>query len=207
MDGVFLVIKGNHLERATEIFECIRFSDNNQDIVFDDYEKCSAVLDKWWDYYENGVTIRGIWFDNGWTIINDPERCDFYRKWDVLDALYDKFHTQIQVFFRHYIDEENRFELLPLYAMTDNWFLSQEENDVYQQPIYAKIAGARPISLNEIVIEDVLKQTNQFGLGVGAKQSGKYIVKQLFDSKYPDYEIYKITDEFEEGVEFDEEYE
>lgn len=206
MDGVFLAIKGNYLDRATEIFECIRFSDNNQDIVFDDYEKCSAVLGKWRDYYNNGVTIRGIWFDNGWTIVNDPELCDFYENWEVLNALYDKFRTQIQVFHQYDKEETNAVSFTRLYIMTDNWFISQAEYNAFQSPIYAQTAGARPISLNEIVIEDVLKQTNQFGLGAGAKQSGKYIVKQLFDPKNPDYTLHKINIEDFIPSEFDEEH-
>ncbi len=77
MTNSFIAIKGNYFGRADEIFSVFKYIDTKQDKQFDDWQTFNDYLfDNYFEFANNEVAIRGIWTDNGWTIIHDPEMVD-----------------------------------------------------------------------------------------------------------------------------------
>ena len=77
MTNSIIAIKGNHFDRVANIFECFRYNDLDKDKAFDNADKFNDFLfDNYFEFANREIALRGIWFDNGWTIISDPEMVD-----------------------------------------------------------------------------------------------------------------------------------
>jgi hypothetical protein len=73
-----LAIKGNHLDKQIDIFNTFRYNDLHLDNPFDNLSDMYAYLvDNYFSFSERDIALRGIWVDNNWTMICDPETVDF----------------------------------------------------------------------------------------------------------------------------------
>lgn len=78
MTNSILAIKGNHLDKQSDIFDAFRYTDLHQDKPFDYLsDMYTYVFDNYFNFSDRDVALRGIWVDSDWTIICDPETVDF----------------------------------------------------------------------------------------------------------------------------------
>lgn len=78
MTNSIIAIKGNHFDRAAEVFKTFGYIDLANDLNFENledlYTYCSSNVVS---FSDRAITLRGIWLSNSWTIIFDPETIDF----------------------------------------------------------------------------------------------------------------------------------
>jgi hypothetical protein len=96
--NTFIAIKGTHVERAKEIFGIFNYIDNGNDKIFADWSKASRfLLENYFEYANKDISLRGIWVDNGWTIICDPEMVDITND-DKLEKLSEMLRSEVWTF-------------------------------------------------------------------------------------------------------------
>ena len=176
MTNSFIAIKGNHFDRADEIFSLFKYIDTKQDKQFDDWQTFNDYLfDNYFELANNEVAIRGIWTDNGWTIIHDPEMVDTVDEIALLQ-LSRVLNTDIITFiiqttsnsfgFTVYNDTIKRHFFVSDGEITDNLYDSLEQEN--------------GLNINEnIFSDDILKLAEKFGIDLEGKNKLRYTVKQL----------------------------
>ena len=176
MTNSFIAIKGNFFDKANEIFEIFKYVDTNQDKQFNDWQEFNDYLfDNYFELANKETAIRGIWSDNGWTIINDPEMVDtaddeaLIRLSRVLDTDIITFLIQTtsnSFGFTVYNDTIKRQFFVSDGEVTDNSdFPLEQENS---------------LNINEnIFSDDILKLAGKFGIDLEGKNKLTYTVKQL----------------------------
>src|ERR1041384_7368530 len=94
----FIAIRGNYTSRAAEIFGAFKYNDTGQDKEFTDWDTFNDFLaDNYIEFADKAIAIRGIWANNGWTIINDPELVDATDE-NALLALTQQLKTDVLSF-------------------------------------------------------------------------------------------------------------
>jgi hypothetical protein len=59
------------------MFDVFDYIDTRNDKTFDKWSQAGQYLfDNYFDFSSKNVALRGIWIDNGWTMICDPEMVD-----------------------------------------------------------------------------------------------------------------------------------
>jgi hypothetical protein len=176
MTNSFIAIKGNHFDRADEIFSLFKYIDTKQDKQFDDWQTFNDYLfDNYFELANNEVAIRGIWTDNGWTIIHDPEMVDKVDEIALLQ-LSRVLNTDIITFiiqttsnsfgFTVYNDTIKRHFFVSDGEITDN--------------LYDPLEQENGLNINEnIFSDDILKLAEKFGIDLEGKNKLRYTVKQL----------------------------
>ncbi|MCB0429948.1 MAG: hypothetical protein H6585_06825 [Flavobacteriales bacterium] len=77
LSNSIIALKGNHLNKISQIFETLGYVDNNRNKEYDKWEEAETFLfDNYFDLANQSIAIRGIWVDNNWTSICDPEMVD-----------------------------------------------------------------------------------------------------------------------------------
>lgn len=72
-----IAIKGNYSDKANELFSAFDYVDNGKSKTYFTWTEAENFLgDNYFEYTSQDVALRGIWTDNGWTIIYDPEMVD-----------------------------------------------------------------------------------------------------------------------------------
>jgi hypothetical protein len=72
-----IAIKGNHLAKTDRLFSTFDYIDNGDSKTYTTWtEAVNFVDDNYVEYANRDIALRGIWVDNGWTIIYDPEMVD-----------------------------------------------------------------------------------------------------------------------------------
>ncbi|GGH27368.1 hypothetical protein FAZ19_18915 [Sphingobacterium alkalisoli] len=176
MTNSFIAIKGNHFDRAGEIFSVFKYIDLKQDKQFDDWQTFNEYLfDNYFEFANNEVVIRGIWTDNGWTIIHDPEMVDTVEE-EALLQLSRILDTDIVTFiiqttsnsfgFTVYNDTIKRHFFVSDGEITDN--------------LYQPLEQENGLNINEnIFSDDILKLAEKLGIDLEAKIKRTYSIKQL----------------------------
>ena len=176
MTNSFIAIKGNHFDRADDIFSVFKYIDTKQDKQFDDWQTFNDYLfDNYFDFANSEVAIRGIWTDNGWTVIHDPEMVDTVEELALLQ-LSRVLNTDIITFviqttsnsfgFTVYNDTIKRHFFVSDGEITDN--------------LYDPLEQENGLNINEnIFSDDILKLAEKFGIDLEGKNKLSYTVKQL----------------------------
>jgi hypothetical protein len=72
-----IAIKGNHLDKTDKLFSTFDYIDNGESKTYTTWDEAGKFLDdNYFEYTNRDIALRGIWVDNGWTIIYDPEMVD-----------------------------------------------------------------------------------------------------------------------------------
>ena len=72
-----IAIRGNNLDKADKLFSTFDYIDNNESKTYSTWAEAREFLDgNYFEYANKDIALRGIWEDNGWTIIYDPEMVD-----------------------------------------------------------------------------------------------------------------------------------
>jgi hypothetical protein len=66
-----IAIKGQHSDKFADIFNFFKLVDTNNDKTLTDWNKAIQVIDDEYINPDDNSQRRVVWFDNGWTIIED----------------------------------------------------------------------------------------------------------------------------------------
>jgi hypothetical protein len=67
----FLAIKGQHSDKLSEIFSFFKLVDTGKDKTLKYWDEAIALIDEEYMNPDENSQRRVVWFDNGWTIIED----------------------------------------------------------------------------------------------------------------------------------------
>lgn len=176
MTNSFIAIRGSHLDQSREIFETFKYQDTHQDKQFDDWQKFNEFLfDNYLQLVNKDIALRGIWSDNGWTIINDPEMVDSTEE-EALLELSRKLSTDIVTFLIQTTSNSFGFTLYNDTTKTNFLVSDGEVTDNLYQPLKQE----KGLNINEKTFsDDILKLAENFGIDLEGKSDGTYFVKQL----------------------------
>ena len=176
MTNSFIAIKGDFSEKIDEIFNIFKYEDTKKDKLFNDWQSFNDYLfENYFELANTEIAIRGIWTDNGWTIINDPEMIDTVEE-EVLLQLSRILNTDIVTFiiqttsnsfgFTVYNDTIKRLFFVSDGEITDNLYYPLEQEN--------------GLNINEkIFSDDILKLADKLGIDLEGKSNRTYTVKQL----------------------------
>ncbi|HTG66221.1 MAG TPA: hypothetical protein VL859_07590 [Flavobacterium sp.] len=176
MTNSFIAIKGDFSEKTDEIFNIFKYEDTKQDKLFNDWKSFNDYLfENYFELANTEIAIRGIWTDNGWTIINDPEMIDTVEE-EVLMKLSRILNTDIVTFiiqttsnsfgFTVYNDTIKRLFFVSDREITDNLYYPLEQEN--------------GLNINEqIFSDDILKLADKLGIDLEGKSNRTYTVKRL----------------------------
>lgn len=176
MTNSFIAIKGNFFNKADEIFETFKYVDTNQDKQFDDWQEFNDYLfDNYFELANKETAIRGIWTDNGWTIINDPEMVDTVDD-EALIRLSRILDTDIITFLIQTTSNSFGFTVYNKIIKRQFFVSGGEVTDNLDYPLEQE----NGLNINEnIFSDDILKLAGKFGIDLEGKNKLTYTVKQL----------------------------
>ncbi len=176
MTNSAIIIKGNHLDKVSEIFECFKYNDLGQDRAFENADKFNEYLfDNYFEFANREIALRGLWVDNGWTIISDPEMVDTVDD-EALLRLSNKLNSEVQTFIIQ--TTSGSFGFAKYDKIKQRHFFSS--NGEVTDNLGTPLTEEQGLNLNEkVFVDDILKLANNFGIDLEGKSVKSYIVKQL----------------------------
>ena len=196
LSNSLIAIKGNHLENTTQIFGIFGYVDRHKNKKYDKWESTADYLfTNYFDLSNKNIAIRGIWIDNGWTIICDPEMVDTIED-EKISQLSKDLKTSVLTFM---VQSNSR----------SFWFAKYDK--VKQRHIFVvgglvaeNIGSPLPeeegLNINEnIFIDDVIKLANNFGVDFEVSN-----VRTTFTIKEFDYseQLQDKSDQMKQPSEF-----
>lgn len=171
-----IIIRGNHLDKVSVIFECFKYNDLGQDKTFDNTDKFNEYLfDNYFDFANREIALRGLWVDNNWTIISDPEMVDTVDD-ETLLRLSNKLNSEVQTFIIQTTSGSFGFAMYDKIKQRHFFATDGEVTDNFGSPLTEE----QGLSLNKnVFVDDILKLANNFGIDLEGKCGKSFIVKQL----------------------------
>lgn len=172
-----IAIKGNHIDKADQIFKTFKYFDLGNDKQFGNWpDAASYLFDNFLKLTNEDIAIRGIWSSGAWTIICDPEMIDIMEE-DMIEDLSVKLKVEVFTFLIHstsgtyefakYEEEKQRhFQLFEGVVVENEGEPLPEETGLH---------------INEKITEqDLIALAGKLGLDLGfADVNTKFIVKEL----------------------------
>jgi hypothetical protein len=198
MTNSFIAIKGNHLDKASEVFELFKYRDTHQDMQFDDWQMFNDFLfNNYFELANNEMALRGIWSDNDWTIINDPEMVDTVEE-EALLELSRKLNTDVITFVIQTTSNSFGFTLYNNTVKRNFLVSGGEVTDNLFQPL----SEEKGLNINEETFtDDILKLASNFGIDLEGKSSRTYLVKKLAYSDEMKNELEQLKQQHKEQTE------
>lgn len=96
-----IAIKGNHVDKADQIFKTFKYFDLGNDKQFGNWpDAASYLFDNFMKLAEDDIAIRGIWSNGTWTVICDPEMVDIMEE-DMIEDLSLKLKAKVFTLLIH----------------------------------------------------------------------------------------------------------
>jgi len=172
-----IALKGNHLDKATSVFETFNYVDNNNDKQFDSWDQAAGYLyDNYFEFANKEISIRGIWFDNGWTVICDPEMVDSLDD-KMMETLSKKFNSDLFTFFiQSTSGSYGFFKYAP--DLRRHFFASDGQITDDQGSPLPEESG---LNINEkVFVDDIIRLAGKLGVDMNPeKTKTTFIVKEL----------------------------
>ena len=172
-----IAIKGNQLDKTSKIFDAFNYADLHKDRQFTSLDTCIEFLDEnYFDYAQRNIAIRGIYHDNGWTIILDPEMVDMTSD-TAIETLSRNLKAAIFTFvaqrtsstfgFAKYNPTRQRY-----FYVTDGQIAESIGNPLTEE---------QGLNINQnIFTDDIFELANKLGIDVEAKHiDSTFVVKEL----------------------------
>lgn len=176
MTNSFIAIKGNLLDKADEIFKVFKYEDTRQDIQFNDWQTFNDYLyHHYYEFANKEIAIKGMWTNNGWTVINDPEMVDTVDEIALLQ-ISKILDTDIATFIIQTTSNSFGFTL---YNGTIKRQFFVTDGEVTDNE-YSPLEEEKDLNINEnIFSDDILLLADKLGIDLNGKSKQTYIVKQL----------------------------
>jgi hypothetical protein len=188
-----IAIKGQHSDEFTEIFNFFKLVDTNNDKILTNWNEAIQVIDDEYMNPNENSQRRVVWFDNGWTIIEDLSLI-LCTDEETLTKISQHFSTPIFSLatqgtsggygFWYFDRQKLRSFFYDDGKVTDNFGtpLSQEAN----------------LNINENALyDDIHGVARQLGIDLtNAENLKKFIVKQLYNSEELNNEIEEANENY-----------
>lgn len=190
MTNSFIAIKGEHLNKAEDIFQTFKYSDTCRDRQFTDWESFdNYLLDNYFEFAENEIVLRGIWCANDWTIISDPEMVDILAE-DALTELSERLNAFVITFIIQ--SNSGSFGFAVYNGSPQRIFFTADGKIITN--LFEPLNEEKDLNINENVFsDDILMLAGNFGIYLNGQEDKVYIVKQLVYRKGNKKEILEVN--------------
>ncbi|MBO9675113.1 MAG: hypothetical protein J7577_16820 [Sphingobacteriaceae bacterium] len=197
MTNSFIAIKGNFFNRADEIFATFKYLDAAQDKQFNNWQEFNNYLyNNYFEFANNDTAIRGIWTDNSWTVINDPEMVDTVDEAALLQ-LSKLLDTEIITFLIQ--TTSNSFGFTVYHNTIKRHFFASGGEII--DNLHAPLAQENGLNINaDIFADDILNLANRLGIDLEGKNKLTYTVKQLAYSDEMKSELEQFKQQKQETI-------
>jgi hypothetical protein len=177
MTNSIIAIKGNHLDKATSVFETFNYVDKENDKQFDSWDKAASYLfDNYFEFANKEISIRGIWFNNGWTVICDPEMVDSIDD-KIMEALSQKFNSDV---FSFLIQTTSGTFGFAKYSPAKQRHFFSSDGQVTDDQGTPLVEESGLNFNNNIFVDDITKLAGKLGVDMNPeKTKANFIVKEL----------------------------
>lgn len=171
-----IAIKGNHLDKTDKLFSTFDYIDNNESKSYSTWTEAQNFLDSnYFEYTHKDIALRGIWEDNGWTIIYDPEMVDLLES-EKLESISKITSADIWTILIQTTSGSFSFSKFAP-ARVRHFFVGDgqiAENEGTPLP------EEKGLNINEnIFVDDLESLTKTLGFKIHPDKTGNYIVKHL----------------------------
>jgi hypothetical protein len=171
-----IAIKGNHLNHVAELFAPFRYVDLNNDKQFDFIEKASTYLNlNYFNYTKRDIALRGLWLNNDWTIILDPETVDTVSE-NPLSLLSRSLDSEVLTFI---IQTNSGSYGFSKYQKTKQRAFMVSDGEVIEE-FGEPLTEEKDLNINEnIFTDDILKLADKFGIDLQGSSTKTFVIKEL----------------------------
>ena len=177
-NGSIIAIKGNDLQKADQLFKAFRYFDLKGDKTFPSKEEAIAYLKENFSRMveENDVVIRGLWADQNFTYLYDPEITDATDE-DALEDLAKRINADIYVFIIQ--EASDTYEFARYTNKGQSRYFSLSGKDLFNDG--TALPEEEGINLNEKTkASDLLKLASNLGIDMKFENiSTPFLVKEL----------------------------
>ncbi|HRB71492.1 MAG TPA: hypothetical protein PK776_06550 [Flavobacterium sp.] len=186
MTNSFIAIRGSLLNKSDQIFRILNYEDMGEDMQFEDWSEFNGYLfDNYFEFANQGIALRGIWMENDWTIINDPEMVDTIDE-EGLIRLSNHFETEIVTFV---IQTTSSCYGFTVYNKTIKRGFFVSDGEVIDNS-YEVLKEEEGVNVNEQAFaDDILNLAVNFGIDLQGKEKHTYTVKKLSYLDIPEQEF------------------
>lgn len=177
MTNSLIAIKGNHLDNMTSVFETFNYVDNKNDKQFDSWDKAARYLfDNYFELASKELSIRGIWFDNDWTVICDPEMVDSLDD-KIMETLSQNFKSDVFSFLIQ--TTSGSFGFAKYAPNKQRHFFSLDGN--VTDNIGSPLTEESGLNINDkVFVDDIAKLAAKLGIDINPeKTKTTFMVKEL----------------------------
>jgi hypothetical protein len=176
MTNAIIAIKGDHWNNQDTIFEAFKYEDLKQDKLFDNLDKAGEYLfNNYFNFSEKDIALCGIWIDNGWTMLLDPEMVNVLDD-EALVNISSKLNAPVHTFIIQ--TTSNSFAFASYNQIKQRQFMSIEGNITEDTGTPMSEESGLNIN-NQIFVDDILKLANKIGIDMEGKNAKAFTVKQL----------------------------
>ncbi|MEM7162836.1 MAG: hypothetical protein AAF487_10410 [Bacteroidota bacterium] len=191
LSNSIIAIKGDHLDKTAQIFEIFGYVDRNNDKQYDNWEPTATYLfENYFDLAHQSIAIRGIWTNNGWTIICDPEMVDTIED-DKICQLSSDLDTPIITFM---VQSTSGSYWFATYDKTKQRHFFAVDGQIAEN-IGDPLPEEKGLNINEsIFIDDIINLANKFGVDFEVSDTQTtFTVKELGYSDQMQDELNQAT--------------
>lgn len=171
-----IAIKGEHLHRSEEIFKVFNYIDNKKDQTFYSWDQASEYLfANYVEFANKEIALRGIWIDNGWTMICDPELVDPTEENKII-SLSKLLNTEVWTFLIQTSSASYAFAKFDL-AKTRSFFVSKGK---VVENVGGPLLQEKGFNINEnFCVGEISSIGKNLGININPDSRLDYVVKEL----------------------------
>lgn len=171
-----IAIKGDHLDKVEKIFNAFDYVDKGDDKTFKTWSEAGQYLfDKYFEHSNRDIALRGIWLDNTWTIICDPEMADMTEDSKV-EELSKLTHSDIWTFMIQTSSGSFSFARFNPRKMRYFFTINGEIVENEGQPLPEE----KGLNINDsIQAIDLISLGKTLGFSIEPNEAGNFTVKHL----------------------------
>jgi hypothetical protein len=185
-----IAIKGQHSDKFPEIFSFFKLVDTHNDKTLTNWNEAIQVIDEEYINQNDNSQRRVIWFDNGWTIIEDLSLILCTNE-ESLTKISQHFSTPVFSLATQGTSGCYGFWYFDKQKLRSFFYNDGEVTDNYGTPL----SQEANFNINENAFyDDIHGVAKQFGIDLTNAENLKYfIVKQLDNSEELNNEIEEAT--------------
>ncbi len=171
-----IAINGEHLDRSEEIFTIFNYIDNKKDQTFYHWDQASEYLfTNYVEFANKEIALRGIWIDNGWTMICDPELVDPTEE-EKLISLSRLLNTEVWTFLIQTSSASYSFAKFD-HTKTRSFFVSKSK---VVENTGSPLAQEKGFNINEnFCVGEISSIGKNLGININPEGRLDYVVKEL----------------------------
>ncbi len=192
MTGSYIAIRSRQPEIIEKMFLIFDYIDTHNDKPFHNWQSFNEYLyDHFFEYAHNGISLCGIWVQDDWTIISDPEMVDTLNT-EALSQLSKKLNTDIITLTIQTSSNSYGFSVYKT-SIQRHFFVSDGE---IMENISDPLPEEQGVNIcADIFADDILKLAGNFGIDIEGKKNTTYTIKQLISSGAEKTELQKAKPE------------